>query len=122
MLERLGEALPGDRVDPELWRGRYGLVAVLGQLGDELRADEPGAADDDDLHGNPPSFEGLSQASTGRRAGLPARGRPGTCGTCRSITGDPCGDRDGSTASLDRRVESLNPFAEIEREMKWLRR
>jgi hypothetical protein len=29
-------------------------VTVLVELGDDLRADEPGAADDYDLHGEPP--------------------------------------------------------------------
>ena len=38
---------------PEPGRGRDGLVAVLGELRDELRADEPGAADDDDLQVGP---------------------------------------------------------------------
>ena len=45
----------GDRVAGWVIKG---LVAVLGELGDELRADEPGAADDDDLHGDPSSADG----------------------------------------------------------------
>jgi hypothetical protein len=34
-------------------RGDDDLVAALAQNGDGLRADEAGAADDDDLHGLP---------------------------------------------------------------------
>ena len=49
-VERRGEPFAGDRVDAEPGRGRDGLVAVLGEPGDDLRADQPGAADDDDLH------------------------------------------------------------------------
>ena len=53
-VERRGEAFAGDRVDAKSGRGRDRLVALLGELGDDLRADEPGAADDDDLHSEAP--------------------------------------------------------------------
>ena len=49
-VERRGEPFTGDRVDAEARRGRNSLVALLSELGDDLRADEPGATDDDDLH------------------------------------------------------------------------
>src|SRR5688572_12189378 len=49
-LERRAEALAGGRVDPEPRRCRDGLVPVLGETRHDLRADEPGAPDDDDLH------------------------------------------------------------------------
>ena len=44
------EALAGDGVDAAVGRGRDDLVASLAQNGDGLRADQAGAADDDDLH------------------------------------------------------------------------
>ena len=47
----LFEALAGDRVDTVLRRGREHLVVALAQNGDGLRADQAGAANDDDLHG-----------------------------------------------------------------------
>src|SRR5438309_2561906 len=47
----LFEALAGDGVDAALGRGGDDLVAALAQSGDRLRADQAGAADDDDLHG-----------------------------------------------------------------------
>jgi hypothetical protein len=46
----IGESLAGDRVDARARRRRDRLVAVLAELGDELRSDEPAAADDSDLH------------------------------------------------------------------------
>src|SRR4051812_11228656 len=49
-MERRGEAFAGDGVDAEPGRCRDGLVALLREPGNELRADEPAAADDDDLH------------------------------------------------------------------------
>src|ERR1051326_2134937 len=49
----LFDALAGDRVDAALGRGCDDLVAALPQNGDGLRADQAGAADDDDLHGSP---------------------------------------------------------------------
>jgi hypothetical protein len=45
------DALPGDGVDAAIGRGGDDLVAALAQNGDGLRADQAGAADDDDLHG-----------------------------------------------------------------------
>src|SRR5690606_37106209 len=40
----------GDAVDAQPGRCRNGLVPVLAELADDVRADEPGAADDDDFH------------------------------------------------------------------------
>jgi hypothetical protein len=48
------EALAGDGVDAAVGRGGDDLVAALAQNGDTLRADQAGAADDEDLHGYPP--------------------------------------------------------------------
>src|SRR5437016_1786441 len=50
-VEDLGQSLARERVDAGVRCGRYRFVAVLAKLGDELRADEPGSADDNDLHG-----------------------------------------------------------------------
>jgi hypothetical protein len=44
-------AFAGDGVDAAIGRGSKDLVAALAQNGDGLRADQAGAADDDDLHG-----------------------------------------------------------------------
>src|SRR6516165_751760 len=49
----LFEALAGDGVDAATGRAGDDLVAALAQNGDGLRADQAGAADDDDLHGSP---------------------------------------------------------------------
>ena len=49
----LCEALAGDGVDAGIGRGGDDLVAALVQNGDGLRADQAGAADNDDLHGLP---------------------------------------------------------------------
>src|SRR5947207_15821758 len=49
----LFEPLAGDGVDAAFGRGGDDLVAALAQNGDGLRADQAGAADDDDLHGLP---------------------------------------------------------------------
>ena len=49
----LFEPLAGDGVDAGIGRGGDDLVAALAQNGDGLRADQAGAADDDDLHGLP---------------------------------------------------------------------
>ena len=46
----LFEPLAGDGVDAAFGRGGNDLVAALAQNGDGLRADQAGAADDDDLH------------------------------------------------------------------------
>src|SRR5215469_11642611 len=46
----LFEALTGDAVDAAFGRGGDDLVAALAQNGDGPRADQAGAADDDDLH------------------------------------------------------------------------
>src|SRR6185437_6696360 len=48
------EPLAGDAVDAAFGRGGDDLMATLAQNGDGLRADQAGAADDDDLHGFPP--------------------------------------------------------------------
>src|SRR5262245_22938026 len=45
------EPLAGDGVDAASARGGADVVAALAQNGDGLRADQAGAADDDDLHG-----------------------------------------------------------------------
>ena len=49
-LERFGQPLAGDRVDAGVRRRRERVVAVVAQLLDELRPDEAGPADDNDLH------------------------------------------------------------------------
>ena len=48
--ERLGEPLAGEGVDARGGGGRNRLVALLAEDGHELLADEPAAADHDDLH------------------------------------------------------------------------
>src|SRR5262249_3611353 len=48
--ERRVEAFAGERVDAGVGGRRDRLVPVLAELGDELRADQSGAADDHDLH------------------------------------------------------------------------
>ncbi len=50
---RLFDALAGDCVDAAFGRGGGDLVAALAQNDDSLRADQTGAADDEDLHGLP---------------------------------------------------------------------
>ena len=52
-VERLGQPLAGERVDAGVGRRGDRLVAVLAQPGHDLRADEPGSADDHDLHDEP---------------------------------------------------------------------
>src|SRR5215475_14345668 len=49
----LFESFAGDGVDAAVGRGGDDLVAALAQNGNGLRADQAGAADDDDLHGLP---------------------------------------------------------------------
>src|SRR5215475_13441429 len=49
----LVEAFASDGVDAGIGRGGDDLVAPPTQNGDGLRADQAGAADDDDLHGLP---------------------------------------------------------------------
>ena len=44
------QSLAGERVDARVGRRRKRVVARLAQLLDELRADEAGPADDNDLH------------------------------------------------------------------------
>ena len=34
--KNISQSLPGERVDPGVWRGRHGLMAVFTQLGGEL--------------------------------------------------------------------------------------
>src|SRR5262249_14960597 len=48
------EPLAGDGVDAGIGRGSDDLMAATAQNGDGLRADQAGAADDDDLHDLPP--------------------------------------------------------------------
>jgi hypothetical protein len=50
----LFEALAGDGIDAGVGRGGDDLVAALAQNGDGFRADQAGAADNDDLHREPP--------------------------------------------------------------------
>src|SRR5262245_27394347 len=50
----LCEARAGDGVDAGIGRGSDDLVATLSQNGDGLRANQAGAADNDDLHCEPP--------------------------------------------------------------------
>jgi hypothetical protein len=50
ILERLGEPFSRDRVHAGVRRGRERLVARVAELVDELRPDQAGPADDDDLH------------------------------------------------------------------------
>jgi len=45
--------LAGDGVDAAVGRGGDDILAALAQNGNGLRADQAGAADDDDLHGLP---------------------------------------------------------------------
>ena len=47
------EPLARDAVDTVFGRARDDFVAALAQNGDSLRADQPGTADDDDLHDLP---------------------------------------------------------------------
>ena len=49
-LERFCQSLAGDRVDARVRRRRERLVAVLAQFLDELRPDQAGSADNNDLH------------------------------------------------------------------------
>src|SRR5262249_48754454 len=49
-LKNVSQSLSGERVDAGVWRCGHGLVTVFPELGDELRADESGAADDDEFH------------------------------------------------------------------------
>ena len=74
-VERVGQALAGERVDAGVGDGGDGLVAVLAELGDELGADESGAADDDDLHVMPFGWV-WSQAAVSRCGSFqPGRGK-----------------------------------------------
>src|SRR5215475_557161 len=57
------EPLAGDGVDAGIGRGGDDLVAALAQNGDGLRADQAGAADDDDLHERTSGY-GFSQSTT----------------------------------------------------------
>ena len=68
----LGQSLAGERVDARVGRRRDRLVAVLVELGHELRSDEAGAADDDDLHVVPFACV-IRVAPCGVIGGAPAR-------------------------------------------------
>ena len=50
-VQRRGEPLASQRVHTRGGRGRYGVVAEPEQICDDLAADQPGPADDDNLHG-----------------------------------------------------------------------
>jgi hypothetical protein len=50
-LKRLGQSFAGDGVDAGVGRGGHDLVALLAKPVHELRPDESGASDDDNLHG-----------------------------------------------------------------------
>jgi uncharacterized protein YbjT (DUF2867 family) len=54
--QSLFEPLAGDSVDAASGRACDDLMAALAQDGDSLRPDQARAADDDDLHGLPPSL------------------------------------------------------------------
>ena len=49
-VEHLREPLAGERVHPGVRGSGHRLVAVLAQLGHQLRPDQPGPTDDHDLH------------------------------------------------------------------------
>src|SRR5262249_10089085 len=49
-LEGLGETLTGEGVDAGVQGRGHGFVTVVAQVLDELGPDQPGPADDDDLH------------------------------------------------------------------------
>src|SRR6185295_3075696 len=53
--KRFRQSLTSDGVDAGIGRGGEGLVAALAQNGNGLRADQAGAANDDDLHMRSPS-------------------------------------------------------------------
>jgi hypothetical protein len=61
-FHHLGQTLSGERVDARVRRRRHGLVSVLGERADELRADQPCAADDNSLHEEPPVCHAGDQA------------------------------------------------------------
>ena len=52
-LERIGDAFTGERVHARVRRRRDRFVAGVAELGDELRADEPGTANHDEFHDDP---------------------------------------------------------------------
>src|SRR6185437_7657231 len=73
--ERLFQPLAGDRVDAAFGRGGDDVVAALAQNGDRLRADQAGAADDDDFHGlTSVVLSFLVDMSLGRRSRFQSRG------------------------------------------------
>ncbi|CAM5436421.1 hypothetical protein SVIOM74S_05339 [Streptomyces violarus] len=49
-LECFGQSLAGEGVDPRGGSGGHGVVPLVAQQRDHLRADESGTADDHDLH------------------------------------------------------------------------
>src|SRR5262249_27157012 len=59
-LQRLVQALPRDQVDAGGRRRGDGLMSGCGQLVDHLRADQPGTADDCELHGSHLSWRAAS--------------------------------------------------------------
>src|SRR5213593_1831278 len=78
-------AIAGDGVDAGIGRGGDDLVAALAQNGDGLRADQAGAADDDDLHGlpslvddpaTPNGFERMAQPWRQMVRGFPHQRKP----------------------------------------------
>ena len=76
--QRVGQALTGDGVDAEARRGGHRLLTVLAQLGDDLRAEPAGSADDDDLHDGPSS-------RVAPRASEPS----GACGLSQYVASEP---------------------------------
>src|SRR5262245_60347617 len=73
----LFEPLAGDGVDAAVGRGGDSLVAALAQNGNGLRADQAGAADDDDLHGLPSLVDDWRplNANTSEKKSGPQRAR-----------------------------------------------
>ena len=61
--KRFRQPLTSDGVDAGIGRGGDDLVAALAQNGDGLRADQAGAADDDDLHMRSPSVVARNRTS-----------------------------------------------------------
>ena len=48
--KHFGESFAGDRVDTRVGRGGYRLMTLIAKLLDDLRPDEAGASNNDDLH------------------------------------------------------------------------
>src|SRR5262249_8700456 len=75
-LERFGQSLAGDDVHASVRRRRQRVVAVRAQLCDELRPDQAGPADYDDLHRVSFLSPGPARMGPGRVGSLHAAGHP----------------------------------------------